>query len=154
MDKTSAEINAQFCELCGIKKYLGYLYNIRTKERRYYFNRSSLYRLPNGWTHEDTISSALPNGEPIYPDLINNPKNFSLLINIHWEMFGELGQVYTNSYNECFEATYLRTRVQAINVCKSFGGGEMLDLYMQNVRNTKFYYFMEELDALVSQSNS
>ena len=78
-------------------------------------------------------------------DHVNMDKNynFSALINVQWFLFGELGDVYQRTGNETFEVNYLKTRLKAIKMCKSFGGGEMLEEYKRLVREIPFDY-MEE----------
>lgn len=137
MEITTEQLNEEFCRTCGIKKSICYLRNLDTGEIRYYSHISGLYRTPVGWKEVDGAQFA---DEPIYPDLINNPKNFCALLNIQWNLFGELGQAYKKVTDESFQINYLKTRLLAIKMCKSFGGGEMLNEYLKQVKETKFDY--------------
>lgn len=136
---TPFEINKEFCKEVGIKKACCYLLNKDTQEIRYYCNLSGLYKIPKKWKNVEKGVFK----EPCYPDLINNAYNFSALINVQWFLFGELGDVYQRTGNETFEVNYLKTRLKAIKMCKSFGGGEMLEEYKRLVREIPFDY-MEE----------
>lgn len=138
LELTEEQINQEFCKEVGIKKACCYLLNKDTNEIRFYSNLSGLYKKPKDWKNIEKGKF-----DSKYPDLINNPINFSLLLNIQWYLFGELGDVYRRTGNECFEANYLKTRLNALKVCKSFGGGEMLEEYKKRVREIPFDY-MEE----------
>lgn len=134
MDKL---LNEQFCKEVGIKYASCYLYNPETKEIRFYSNLSGLYKQPSGWKKIEQYKFK----EPKYPDLINNPFNFSTLINIQWKMFGEIGDAYLRTGDESFEYNYVKTRLTAMKMCKSFGGGEMLEEYKKALREASFDYF-------------
>lgn len=137
---TEEQINDEFCKEIGIKKASCFLLNKDTNEVRYYTNLSGLYKKPQGWTN---ISKHKFN-KPKYPDFIKNPFNFTLLLNVQWYMFGELGDIYKRNGEECFEANYLKTRLKAIKMCRSFGGGEMLDEYKKQLQNLPLDYEEDE----------
>ena len=50
------------------------------------------------------------------------------------------GDVYKRTGEESFEYNYIKTRLTAIKMCKSFGGGEMLELYKEAIQNILFDY--------------
>ena len=135
------DLNTEFCKECGIRQAACYNLNKDTGEIRFYSSLSGAYRKPSGWKHVETFKF----DKPRYPDLINNPINFSALINIQWDMFGELGDVYKKNGKESFEYNYVKTRLTAIKMCKSFGGGEMLDEYKKAIQNTLFDYLDIEI---------
>ena len=132
----SEKLNAEFCKECGIKQAICYIVNPETGEIRFYSNISCAYKKPSGWNKVESYRF----DKPRYPDLINNPNNFSALINIQWDMFGELGDAYKKSGKESFEYNYVKTRLTAIKMCKSFGGGEMLEEYKKAIQATLFDY--------------
>jgi hypothetical protein len=138
MDDLEKTLNAEFCKECGIKKAVGYILNKDDHDIRFYSSPSSLYKKPSGWKNTETVKFK----EPRYPDLINNPLNFSMVLNIQWQMFGELGDVYKKNGNETFEYNYIKTRLSAIKMAKSYGGGEMLDEYKKVLRDM-FYDYSE-----------
>ena len=137
MDKE--KLIKEFCELTGIKKIVGYIRNLDTDEIRSYSNRSSLYRPPKGWVNIEVIIL----NKTSYPDL-TSPINFIKLLNIQWSLFGEIGAQYVLQENETFQENYLYNRINAIKTCKSFGGGEMLNEYLETVKNTDFDNILEE----------
>ena len=137
MEEKLKKINDEFCEVAGIKRACCCIRNLDTGEVRYYSNISSLYKKPVGWENYDGFKIS---DVPVYPDLIGNDANFLKLLNVQWDMFKSLGQCYKNYENEPFQATYLKTRLNGIKTCKSFGGGEMLDEYLKSVRNVDFEY--------------
>ena len=55
-------------------------------------------------------------------------------------MFGEMGDIYKREGQETFEYNYIKTRLTAIKMTKSFGGGEMLDEYKKAIRELCFEY--------------
>jgi len=130
------KLNTEFCKECGVKQAVCYLLNEETGEVRFYTAPSGMYKKPAGWKK----IKAFKFDKPVYPDLINNPLNFSALINIQWDMFGELGDAYQRNGDESFEYNYVKTRLTAIKMCKSFGGGEMLDEYKRAIQETPFDY--------------
>lgn len=132
----SVTLNNEFCKECGIKKAVCCLYNKDTGEIRFYSSMSGAYKKPSGWKNIEVIKF----DKPKYPDLINNPLNFSILINIQWDMFGEIGDAYKKNGTESFEYNYVKTRLTAIKMCKSFGGGEMLDEYKKILSEILFDY--------------
>lgn len=130
------DLNTEFCKECDIKKASCCIINKETGEIRFYTSPTGIYKKPAGWTKIQTVKFDTPR----YPNLIENPFNFSALINIQWELFGEVGDAYKRTGDETFEYNYVRTRLSAIKMCKSFGGGEMLDMYKEAIRNTLFDY--------------
>ena len=48
--------------------------------------------------------------------------------------------MYQRSGTESFEINYLSIRLKAIKTCRSMGGGEMLDYYIDELRNINFDY--------------
>ena len=129
------KLNTEFCDLVGIPKVYGYIKNLDTNETRIYHSRSSLYRIPKGWTNYKVTKL-----EPVYPDLTES-NNFVKLINIQFELFGVINaDRYIRVKDENFQTSYLHNRVQGIKLCKAFGGGDMLDLYIKTVRDTEFNY--------------
>ena len=72
--------------------------------------------------------------------IINNPFNFCTLINVQWYLEGKLGDVYKRNGDESFEANYLKTRLNAMKMCKSLGGGEILEEYKKQLRELSFDY--------------
>ena len=130
----SERINEDFCKEVGIKPITCSVENKDTGEVKYYLNKSSLYKAPKNWINiEKHVYD-----KPQYPDLINNPDNFLKLLNIQWKLFGKLGNVYTKTGEECFELNYLKTRLNAVKLCKSIGGGDGLDVYIEEILNTRF----------------
>lgn len=129
------QINEEFCKEIGIKKACCYLLNKDTDEIRFYSNVSGLYKKPAGWKNIEKQKF-----EACYPDFINNCYNFCMLLNVQWYLFGELGDVYKRNGNEPFELNYLKMRLKAIKLCKSFGGGEMLEEYKKKVRELPLDY--------------
>lgn len=138
MSLDTKQINDAFCEEVGIKKICCALKNKDTGQIKYYVSPSGIYKIPKNWKEKDTQKIKLTT--PIYPDVITNAKNFSLLLNVQWQMFGELGDVYTKTGVESFECNYVKTRLKALKMCRSFGGGEMFEQYKQNVINLPFEY--------------
>lgn len=130
-------VNDEFCEIAGVKRVCCCLRNLDTGEIRYYSNLSSLYKKPVGWENYDGFKIS---DIPIYPDLINNDTNFIKLLNVQWGMFRSLGQCYKNYEDEPFQATYVKTRLNGIKTCKTFGGGKMLDKYLEAIRRIDFEY--------------
>ena len=130
------QLNTEFCKECGIKQAACYLLNPDTGEVRFYSNISGLYKHPVTWKKVEQYRF----DKPRYPDLITNHYNFTKLINIQWKMFGEIGDVYKKTGNESFEYCYLKTRLTAIKMCKSFGGGEMLEEYKKAIRESEWDY--------------
>ena len=136
-------LNEEFCKEVGIKKIAGILINCDTDEIRYYSSVSSLKKIPAGWKS----CKAIKFEKPLYPDLINNCNNFCALLNIKWDMFKELNnQPYIKLKEECFQATYIRTQLMAIKMSKSFGGGEMLNNYINAIKSTMFEFEFELLE--------
>ena len=138
MGLDTTQINNAFCEEVGIKKICCALKNKKSGEIKYYVSPSALYKIPKNWQEKDIQKIKLQ--EPIYPDIITNTKNFLLLLNVQWSMFGELGDVYTKTGVETFECNYVKTRLKALKMCRSFGGGEMFEQYVENVKNLPFEY--------------
>lgn len=130
------DLNTEFCKEIGIKPAICYIVNSETGEIRFYANLSGLYKKPVGWTKIETYRF----DKPKYPDLINNPVNFSKVLNVQWYMFGEMGDIYKREGQETFEYNYIKTRLTAIKMTKSFGGGEMLDEYKKAIRELCFEY--------------
>lgn len=140
-NKQIQDINAEFAQLVGIKKVQAFIVNNKDGEVRYYSHPSSAYRTPKGW--EDFSVGILE--EPVYPDF-TTPYNFATLLNIQWEIFGSLGPQYQRVADESFPVNYLVTKIQAIKVCRSFGGGDLLDEYIKRVREADFdYEILEEI---------
>ena len=137
MGLSEQEINDEFCKEVGIRKTCCYIYNKDTSEIRYYTTNSGLYKSPKTWKH--VIKGKY---EPRYPNLISNPYNFLLLLNIQWFMFGELGDTYRRTGEETFEANYVKTRLKALKMCRSLGCGEgdMFNVYKERVRELPFTY--------------
>lgn len=129
-------LNTEFCKEVGIKQALCYIVNKETGETRFYSSISGAYKKPSGWKKIAVYKF----NKPRYPDLINNPYNFTMLLNVQWEMFGEIGDAYKRTGEESFEYNYLKTRLTAIKMCKSFGGGEMLDEYKAVIQSMPFDY--------------
>lgn len=132
---TDKQINEEFCKEAGLKKACCYLLNKDTDEIRYYTNLSGLYKKPKNWKHIEKGKF-----EPCYPDFINNPYNFCTLLNVQWFLEGKLGDVYKRNGNETFEENYLKTRLQAMKMCKSLGGGEILDEYKKQLQELPLIY--------------
>lgn len=132
-------LNKKFSELMGVKKIHSLVKNNDTNEVRYYAHRSGAYKKPKGWKNVTAI--VLP--KPIYPDF-TKPSNFTKLLNIQWDIFRSLGPQYTKVMDEPFEVNYLVNKIQGIQVCRAFGGGELLDDYIKVVRNTEFEYDIME----------
>ena len=130
-------LNTEFCKEVGIKQAACYIVNPDTNEIRFYSNLSGLYKKPAGWKKVEAYKFDIPK----YPDLITNPFNFSLLINVQWFMWRELGNVYTQEGKETFEYNYVKKRLEAMKMARSFGGGDKLDEYKDTIRNLPFDYF-------------
>ncbi len=139
LELTNEKINEEFCKEVGIKKACCYLLNKDTKEKRYYSNLSGLYKKPKNW--KNILGRKF---KSCYPDLINNPSNFCALLNIQWFLFGQLGNVYERTGDECFEVNYLKTRLNALKLSRSLGGGDMLEEYKNLVKQITFEYNIEE----------
>lgn len=139
----SDTLNKEFCKECGIKQATCYILNTETNEVRFYKKLSGTKKKPIGWKNTEIYKF----NKPKYPDLINNPYNFLTLLNIQWDMFGEVGEIYKKNGKEPFEYNYLKTRLSAIKMCKSFGGGEMLDEYKKAIQTAPFNYIDDEDDA-------
>lgn len=137
---TNEQINEEFCKEVGLKKVSCYIENEDTGEVRFYVSPSGVYKKPKGWNKIKTHKFE----QPKYPDLINNPYNFSMLLNTQWYIFGQLGDVYTKTGHECFEANYVKTRLKALKMCKCLGGGEMLEEYKKAIQSTQFDFLEEE----------
>lgn len=133
------QLNKEFSELVGIKKVQAFIINTESDEIRYYSYPSGKYKKPKGW--EKSLAVSLP--EPIYPDFTSS-ENFTKLINIQWNMFGNVGSQYNKLENESFQVNYLSTKIAAIKVARSLGGGAMLEKYIERVCNTDFEYPIEE----------
>lgn len=129
------KIISNFCNATGIRKVTSYIKNKDTNEIRYYISPKSIYKKPRGW--DNTEVGVFNHGK--YPDL-TEPNNFLKLIDVHWKLFGCLGHQYEIKNDESFPLNYIETRTKAINLCKSLGGGEMLDIYLQMLKTTEFKY--------------
>lgn len=129
------QINDEFCKEAGIKKACCYLLNKDTDEIRFYSNLSGLYKKPAGWVNIEKGKF-----ESCYPDFINNSYNFCTLLNVQWYLFGELKDVYRRTGNESFEVNYLKTKLKAMKLCRSLGGGEMMDEYKKKLQQLPFDY--------------
>lgn len=132
------ELVDEFCKEVGIKKACCYLLNEDTDEIRFYSNLSGLYKKPVGWNRIDKGKF-----NPRYPNLLD-PYNFTLLLNVQWDLFGKLGDCYKRNGDESFEENYLKTRLQAMKMCKSYGGGDMLEEYKKQVKDLPFYWEVED----------
>lgn len=132
-------LNTEFCKECGIKQAACYLVNKDTGEMRFYTGISGLYKQPSGWKK----IGAYKFDKPKYPDVINNSFNFTMILNVQWMMFGELGDVYKREGDESFEYNYIKTRLTAMKMAKSFGGGEMLEEYKKAIQSLPFDYTEE-----------
>ena len=130
------DLNTEFCKEVGIKPAACYLLNPDTGETRFYSNLSGLYKKPAGWENVESYKFE----KPKYPDLISNPYNFSQVVNVQWFMFGEMGDIYKREGQETFEYNYIKTRLTAMKMTRSFGGGEMLDEYKKAIRELVFEY--------------
>ena len=128
------QINEEFCKEVGIKKVCVRLENCDTGEIKYYTNNK--YKKPKGWNN--IIKHKYD--PPKYPDLIGNSTNFCYLINVQWNMFGSLGDIYGKTGDENFQLNYVKTRLKALKLCRSFGGGGMLDAYKEQINKIKFEY--------------
>ena len=135
-------LNDTFCKEVGIKQASCYIINEDTSEIKFYSNKNSIYKPPKNWIH--TSHGIFSN--PLYPDLINNAENFLLLLNLHFTMFGSLGSVYYKLDNESFQECYLKTRLQAIRACKSYGGSYDFGLYLEEVRSLPFNYLRDDFE--------
>lgn len=141
MEVTPEQLNDLFCKEIGIKKACCYLLNKDTKEIRFYSSPSGLYKKPVGW--KNCVAKKFD--KPRYPDFINNPANFSTLINVQWYLFGSLlGETYTKETQESFECNYVKKKLEAIRACESFGGGEMLQEYKKQLRDLSYDYLTYE----------
>ena len=144
MDKTPQELNDEYCKLVGIKKIKYQVLNKDTYELKYF---SGKVKLPKSWTNIQVMEF----DKPRYPDFIDNPYNFMLLVNTQWFLFGELGACYTQQEKETFECNYLYSKIKAMEMCDSFGGGEMMEEYKKQVQNLNFNYRRPE-DILAGDS--
>lgn len=128
------EINNKFCELIGMKPIKAVLLNVDTKEVKTYFSISCLYKKPKGWVNTKICILKTP----LFPDF-TDPINFSKLIELQWEMFGNIGDQYFRMRNESFAVNYLFSKVRAIETLLSYGGSEMLEEYIDRIYSTNFY---------------
>lgn len=124
-----------FCKEVGIKKAYICLKNLDTGEKKLYASKTVKYRKPKGWYNVETTYL----NKPSYPNL-TAPTNFLKLLNVQWDIFGQLGDVYEKETNESFPENYLRKKLDAIKICKCFGGGEMFEVYAAALRKTNFDY--------------
>lgn len=132
---TDAEgVNKTFCDLVGIKPIKAVLTNLDTHEERFYTSRTSVYKHPKDWKNVSTKIFK----NPIYPDF-TNPVNFLQLLDIHWYLFGNLGTVYNRVQDESFELNFLYHKLQAIIAMKGYGGSDVLDMFIQMVKDINFY---------------
>lgn len=133
---TESELIKEFCDEAGIKPIKYILFEPNLNEYRLYSSRTALYKKPSGWgeTELTTLDT------PIYPDLINDPENFLMVLNLQWDMFEELGDVYQKERDESFQYNYLNTKLKALKMCKSFGGGEMMEEYKKELRKLNYGY--------------
>lgn len=142
MDLSDKELNTLFCKKIGIKKACYLVINPVTKEAK---TLSNLNKVPKSWDNPKIIEFTEK-----YPDFINNINNFMMLLNVQWNMFGHLGDSYEKQSDESFQYNYLKTKLKAIDLCNSFGGGEMLEEYKKEVRKQPFDYIsdiiLEELN--------
>lgn len=132
------DIIIDFCIEVGIKRIKSYIRNRDTNEIRFYSQDSSKYRTPKGWKNVERVSL----DAYTYPDL-RKPNNFMKLLQCHWDTFNKLG-LYQRTGIESFEINYILTRLKAIKTCKSMGGGEMLDYYLDELQKIDFDYGIQE----------
>ncbi len=132
---TAHDVVELFCKELNIPKVWGAIINEETLEVRFYKSKKSLYKAPKNWNKFRIIKFRLGR----YPDLLYC-KNFYLLLNIHWFLFGSLGDVYKRTGQECFEENYLKMRLAAIKMSSSLGGGNMLQEYKNIIQKTSFDY--------------
>ena len=133
------EINEAFCRTMGIKPVKGALINLDTNEIRYYETISSLYRKPVGWINIKSIIFKTP----VYPNFLD-PNNFTLLLEVQWQVFGCMDGQYKKIQNESFAVNYLYSKIRAIETLKCYGGSEMMDVYIDMVKDI---HFSLEIDA-------
>ena len=134
------DLNKEFCKEVGIKPVSSYIINKDTGEVKFFTRKTAAPKLPTDW--KNIIAAEFKHKR--YPDLINNPYNFTALLNVQWFMFGELGDVYTRDGTESFEYKYVKTRLTAMKLAKSYGGGEMLEAYKKALRELSLDYFEAE----------
>ena len=137
------QLNKEFGNLVGLKPVSSFIINNDTGEIRFYNCKSSIYKKPKGWTN--TYCGVFK--EPIHIDF-TSPTNFQKLINVQWRIFNSLGPKYERIKDEPFEVAYLNSKIAAIKIAKSFGGGEMLNAYIDEVARTDFVYDKAMEDSL------
>ena len=129
------QLNTTFCQLVGIKPIKAILYNPETNEAKTYSSTNCIYRRPKGW--ENAIVNTYD--KPKYPDFTEK-ENFYALLDLQWKLFGSLGDQYVRLKDESFEVNYLYSKVKAIQILKAYGGSEMLDKFIEEIKNLTFTY--------------
>lgn len=133
---TAQQINDEFCKEMGLRKIKCVLTNTDTNEQRSYTTLSGIYKPPKNWKHYTYQIFDNPN----YPDIITNPNNFCKILNVQWDLFNSIGETYTKTGEETFQEAYIKMRLRAIKLCKSLGGGDGLDTYMDRIKQLKFEF--------------
>lgn len=127
------EVNEVFCKTIGIKPLAGVIINLDTNEVRYYQCPTSLYRKPVGWSNIKTICFK----EPMYPNFLD-PYNFIMLMEVQWLVFGCIDNQYKRIKNESFPVNYLYSKIKAIETLRNYGGSEMMDIYIDMIKDIRF----------------
>ena len=130
------QLNITFCELVGIKPIRALLI-AEDGEVKPYTTTNCIYRKPKGWENSEVVTFDYPK----YPDFTEE-HNFCILINIQWELFGNLGDQYLKMKEESFPVNYLYTKIKAIQTMKAYGGSDMLNEFCERVRNSDYEYFI------------
>ena len=132
------ELNKEFCKLVGIRPIKGALINDDTGEVRTYISSNSVYKTPKGWTNFKSVIFK----EPMYPNFLEL-ENFYALLELQWQIFGSLGGSYNKIDNENFITNYLYNKVKAIQILKSYGGSEMLDIFIKEIQKLNYSFNVE-----------
>ena len=128
-------LNEQFCKTVEIRPVRCALINLDTEELRTYESISSLYKRPKGWVNVQAVNFQ----KPIYPDF-TIPENFLALLDIQWEMFGNLGGQFNRINQEDFICNYLYNKIRAVQTLRAYGGSDMLQEYINRLHNINYQF--------------
>lgn len=142
MELDVEQLNITFCDIVGIKPIRGLIINEDTEEVRTYQSINSLYRIPKSWSNCNIKRVIFDTYR--YPDF-TLVDNFYLLLDIQWQLFGNIGDQYIRIRDESFPVNYLYNKVKALQTIKAYGGSDMLYEFCKKVRECQYVYtFTEE----------
>ena len=128
-------LNKEFCKTIDLKPTRCALINMDTGDIRVYESISSLYKKPKGWENVKAVRFQ----DPVYPDF-TTPDNFLTLLNVQWELFGNLGGQYNRMSDENFIANYIYNKIRAVQTLRSYGGSEMLEEFINRIHNIDYKF--------------